>query len=59
MNEKACFSWHGFQQNLAFKGKCGVCGDDFSAKRPRLNENGGKWGTGTIGKTYSQGQVRN
>jgi len=40
------------------KGKCGVCGDDFGTKRPRLNENGGKWGTGTIGKTYFQGQVR-
>ena len=39
------------------KGKCGVCGDDWSKERPRLNENGGKWGTGTVGKTYMQGQV--
>ena len=46
------------QQFKKNKGKCGVCGDDWSAKRPRLNENGGTWGTGTIGKTYFQGQVR-
>ena len=46
------------QQFKKNKGKCGVCGDDWSAKRPRLNENGGIWGTGTIGKTYFQGQVR-
>jgi hypothetical protein len=44
------------QQFKKNKGKCGVCGDDWSAKRPRLNENGGTWGTGTIGKTYFQGQ---
>ena len=46
------------QQFKKNKGKCGVCGDDWSTKRPRLNENGGTWGTGTIGKTYFQGQVR-
>ena len=40
------------------KGKCGVCGDDWSKKRPRDNENGGVWGTGTIGRTYMQGQVQ-
>lgn len=40
------------------KGKCGVCGDDWSQKRPRDNENGGRYGTGTIAKTYFQGQVR-
>jgi len=45
------------QQFKKNKGKCGVCGDDWSAKRPRLNENGGKWGTGTVGKTYFQGQA--
>lgn len=44
-----------FKQN---KGKCGVCGDDWSLKRPRDNENGGQYGSGTISKTYMQGQVR-
>ena len=38
-------------------GKCGVCGDDWSLERPRENENGGKYGTGTISRTYVQGQV--
>ena len=38
-------------------GKCGVCGDDWSLERPRENENGGHFGTGTIARTYVQGQV--
>ncbi|WAR03973.1 hypothetical protein MAR_010534, partial [Mya arenaria] len=36
-------------------GKCGVCGDPFQG--PRDNEAGGKYATGTIGASYSQGQV--
>ena len=36
---------------------CGVCGDPLSLPKPRPNENGGKWGTGTITKTYYQGSV--
>ena len=38
-------------------GKCGVCGDDWSKKRPRENENGGHYGTGTITEIYMQGQI--
>ena len=34
-----------------------MCGDDWSLERPRENENGGKFGTGTIARTYVQGQV--
>lgn len=29
-------------------GKCGVCGDNYADPQPRANENGGKYGTGTI-----------
>ena len=29
-------------------GRCGVCGDNWAEDRPRENENGGKYGTGTI-----------
>ena len=29
-------------------GRCGVCGDNWAEERPRENENGGKYGTGTI-----------
>lgn len=38
------------------KGKCGVCGDNYSFKQPRANENGGVYGTGTIVQTYIEGQ---
>ncbi|XP_034936365.1 uncharacterized protein [Chelonus insularis] len=38
------------------KGKCGVCGDNYSNKQPRSNENGGRYGTGTIVKSYQEGQ---
>ncbi|KAK0181807.1 hypothetical protein PV327_000004 [Microctonus hyperodae] len=38
------------------KGKCGVCGDNYSVKQPRANENGGVYGTGTIVQTYIEGQ---
>ncbi|KAF3425741.1 hypothetical protein E2986_11651 [Frieseomelitta varia] len=31
-------------------GKCGECGDDYAAVRPRPNENGGIYGTGVIVK---------
>ncbi|CAL1678311.1 unnamed protein product [Lasius platythorax] len=38
-------------------GKCGLCGDDYKMPQPRPNENGGKYGTGTIVKTYKPGQM--
>ncbi|XP_008211706.2 uncharacterized protein LOC103316982 [Nasonia vitripennis] len=37
-------------------GKCGVCGDNYALNRPRPNENGGEYGTGTIVETYKSGQ---
>lgn len=39
------------------KGKCGICGDNYSDKRPRANELGGKFGEGFIVKTYEKGSV--
>ncbi|XP_043286017.1 uncharacterized protein [Venturia canescens] len=42
----------GVQYNKQNKGRCGVCGDDFSLPQPRANENGGKFGKGIIVKTY-------
>jgi len=36
--------------------KCGVCGDNFDKKPPRLHEGGGKYGNGIIGRRYAMGQ---
>lgn len=37
-------------------GKCGICGDPWDMA-PRPHEAGGKYATGTITKTYREGQV--
>lgn len=39
------------------RGQCGICGDNFASARPRAHELGGKWGQGTIVKTYKAGSV--
>lgn len=36
-------------------GRCGFCGDSFSAPQPRDHELGGTFGQGVIVKTYSEG----
>ncbi len=38
-------------------GKCGPCGDEFNATRPRENENGGRFGRKLIVRNYTQGQI--
>lgn len=38
-------------------GKCGICGDSFSAPTPREHENGGTYGQKIIAKTYKSGQI--
>ena len=43
-----------FNQN---KGKCGVCGDNWTDKHPRPHEAGGRYGNGVIGRRYTTGQV--
>lgn len=40
-------------------GKCGLCGDPYHNPKPRTHELGGKFGQGTIVKTYKQGTVIN
>ena len=60
ISKKKVENWTKLNISVQFKkndGKCGVCGDDWSLERPRENENGGKYGTGTISRTYVQGQV--
>lgn len=42
-----------FNQN---KGKCGVCGDNWTDKHPRPHEAGGRYGNGVIGRRYTTGQ---
>lgn len=37
-------------------GKCGICGDNFSAGRPRQHEIGGEYGEGVVVAQYSPGQ---
>lgn len=36
-------------------GRCGVCGDDFRENTPRSHELGGRFGQGTIVRTYNSG----
>lgn len=36
-------------------GKCGICGDNYADKPPRAHELGGRWGDGTIVKSYKAG----
>nr|XP_053626511.1 uncharacterized protein LOC128684383 [Cherax quadricarinatus] len=43
--------------NSLNRGRCGECGDPWDLPRPRPNEAGGTWGTGTISKVYREGQV--
>jgi len=47
----------GTQYNAVNQGRCGECGDEWSLPRPRLNDEGGIYGTGTIGKVYTEGEV--
>ena len=39
------------------QGRCGECGDNWADNRPRANDEGGTYGTGIIGRTYTQGQT--
>ncbi|KZS10585.1 uncharacterized protein LOC116929479 [Daphnia magna] len=39
------------------QGRCGECGDIWSDPRPRNNDEGGLYGTGTIGRVYEQGSL--
>ncbi|CAL4159415.1 unnamed protein product, partial [Meganyctiphanes norvegica] len=38
-------------------GRCGECGDPWDLPRPRPNEGGGTWGTGTLSRVYHQGDI--
>lgn len=38
-------------------GKCGFCGDPYGEATPRLHELGGKFGQGTIVKSYKRGST--
>lgn len=42
---------------VANGGKCGVCGDDYTAAHPQPNENTGTYGQGKIVGEYVAGQV--
>ncbi|XP_041355235.1 uncharacterized protein LOC121372861 [Gigantopelta aegis] len=53
-NEQFC-GGREYQHNL-MGGNCGVCGDKYDAS-PRPHEAGGVYATGTIVKTYKQGQT--
>ncbi|XP_063708829.1 uncharacterized protein LOC134837389 [Culicoides brevitarsis] len=36
-------------------GKCGICGDSYSDRRPRAHELGGRWGDGVVVRSYKSG----
>jgi hypothetical protein len=44
-------------QHATNGGKCGVCGDVYTAPHPQPNENTGKYGQGIIAAEYSAGSV--
>lgn len=39
------------------QGRCGECGDEWSLPRPRPHDEGGQYGNGVIGQTYTEGSV--
>ncbi len=39
------------------QGRCGECGDIWSAPRPRANDEGGLYGRGVMAKNYTQGAL--
>merc|ERR1712136_568365 len=41
------------------QGRCGECGDEWNLPRPRLHDEGGMYGTGTIGAHLKQGEMTN
>lgn len=43
------------EQHYLNDGKCGLCGDNWADRRPRLHELGGPFGEGFIVKAYTQG----
>jgi hypothetical protein len=43
------------KQHQTNKGKCGICGDDYSLPIPRPHEFGGKYGQGVIVRKYNPG----
>ena len=45
------------QYNEVNQGRCGECGDEWGLARPRPNDEGGLYGTGIIGRNYTEGQV--
>lgn len=47
------------QAQIANGGKCGICGDNYLASRPREHELRGKYGDGTIIKKYRPGSIIN
>ena len=51
------FSYSQVQYNEVNHGSCGECGDEWSLPRPRPNDEGGRYGTGIIGRNYTEGQV--
>ncbi|KAK3104862.1 hypothetical protein FSP39_011917 [Pinctada imbricata] len=53
-NELNCGGYE--NQWIKFDGKCGLCGDPYQQK-PRENEAGGKYATGTLTRRYKMGDV--
>lgn len=55
-----CLNAHPLEQvqyNSINRGRCGECGDEWSLPRPRPNDEGGKFWSGKIGQTYTEGNV--
>ena len=54
-NDNSLFCGGFAEQWKVYGGKCGLCGDSYGDSRPRAHELGGKYGQGTIVKSYIQG----
>jgi len=53
------FFFNQVQYDKVNQGRCGECGDEWSLPRPRLHDEGGKYGQGIIGATFKQGEMTN
>ncbi|KAK2706800.1 uncharacterized protein LOC136029395 isoform X1 [Artemia franciscana] len=56
-NDMAQFCGGFYHQWEINGGKCGECGDAWDLPQPRPNEEGGTYGTGTIGQNYTMNEV--
>ncbi|KAF7993704.1 hypothetical protein HCN44_010299 [Aphidius gifuensis] len=56
-NDHECYCGGFTKQWVINKGKCGICGDPWDSKPPRVHETGGKYGNSVIVRKYKTGDT--